>query len=148
MPKAAETKGRGTALAGTLHDAETRQLEDFIRKRSKALDGDINEMRRRLGGKLANDPTTVGVELDGGNFIAPVNVEGMKISGVSLLTHSQGMAVGANDSPIAEQEAAARKAAMERAQPPLPRAASMKDRLGTFLARIKISKLVASRCLC
>jgi hypothetical protein len=33
----------------TLHDAETRQLESFIKSRSKELDMDINSLRKKMG---------------------------------------------------------------------------------------------------
>ena len=146
MPRqTAATGGRGAALAGTLHDAETRQLEEFIKKRSKALDGDISEMRKKLGGVKADDAL--------GTLGAAATFDKMKISGVSLLTHSQGTtgAAGGGSSSSSSSEldaAAARRAEMERtlAASSQPRAATMKDRLGTFLARIKISKSTWVRC--
>ena len=129
-----------SALAGTLHDAETRQLEDFIKKRSKALDGDISEMRKRLS-KGAPDQLA-----SGGGVFTPASVEAIQISGVGLSTHSQGSASAAIEASSSELDAAAarNRAVFERSQPVQPRAATMKDRLGTFLARIKIRKLLVA----
>lgn len=146
-----QQQGRAAnALAGTLHDAETRQLEDFIKKRSKVLDSDINEMRRKLGasGKMLGE----SIPYVQGSAI----LETIKVDGVSVLSHSH---MQEKSAPFSGQDAMPVSRASGAEGHPLhltpfgtttldaarahgmdspPRVSAMKKRLGTFLARIKI----------
>lgn len=139
-------KGLG-GLAGTLHDAETRQVEDFIRQRSKVLDSDISAMRKRLGlgigGGAKSEKLGEGIP----NVLS--SVEGMGAS-TSMTTS---LRVLRDEAPVfSGHDTSAphiRPGPAGGVSSP-PRAASMKDRLGTFLARIKIRKLgrrASSTCL-
>jgi len=131
----AKANPRATALAGTLHDAETRQLAEFIAKRSKTLDSDINEMRKRLGSRISGESAA---GLPSGTFSAALS-DSMKVDGHSLLTHAQG-SVTQEQFDQQETQNAATFRATSITPAAQPRAATMRDRLGTFLARIKISK--------
>ena len=131
-------KPRGLgALAGTLHDAETRQVEDFIRQRSKALDSDISAMRRRLGMGGAGKTGVLGEGIP--NVLSTVEGMGTSTSvSTSLRALRDEVPVFSGHDTSAAQT---RFGAGSSGQYSPPRAASMKDRLGTFLARIKIRKL-------
>lgn len=137
MPPKVQARGLG-ALAGTLHDAETRQVEDFIRQRSKALDSDISAMRTRLG--MGGGAGKVGVLGEGiPNVLS--TVEGMGTS-TSVSTSLRALR---DEAPVFSghdtSAAQTRSLSAGGGQHSPPRAATMKDRLGTFLARIKIRKL-------
>ena len=43
------SKSKAAGLSGTLHDAESKQLEQFVKSRSKDLDREIEQMKKRLG---------------------------------------------------------------------------------------------------
>jgi hypothetical protein len=134
----AKANPRAAHLSGTLHAEESRQLADFIAKRSKTLDSDINEMRKRLGSRLAGESAT---GLPSGTFSAALS-DTMKVDGHSLTAHTQGSSLQDHhtDEQIAMNASTIRGTDRSMTPAAQPRAATMRDRLGTFLARIKISK--------
>jgi hypothetical protein len=50
----ASAPSRADKFAGTLHDAESRQLEQFVKSRNAELDKEIAAMKSRLGSSVLN----------------------------------------------------------------------------------------------
>jgi hypothetical protein len=50
----ANSSSRAEKFAGTLHDAESRQLEHFVKSRNAELDKEIAAMKSRLGSSVLN----------------------------------------------------------------------------------------------
>jgi len=155
-----------SVLAHTLHDAETAQLNEFLKSRNRAVDQEIEQMRKRLGasgalgggggggsgGELDDDGGGRGSSsflrnfqgsIQGRNFTGGGGGGGGGGGNMYPDEDSQtsrnmafSQSFGGRGAAAGEEEVGGFVAALSGS--PAPRAAGMRDKLGSILSRIKI----------
>lgn len=129
-----KAREKEAALLETLQDAEMRQLETFIKKRSLELDGDIQKLQQQLHSRTTVN--SVENEELAKKVLGPeLGVQGVGLANADLgtnFTDSEATHVRGSPSRNVDFEAARARA------PPPKRAVS--DHQINFLARIKLSK--------
>ena len=96
---------RLNALAGALHSAETKQLEDFISARSKVLDDKIVQMRRKLNQPSSTMNDESGLRAGtGGNFAVLGHGLGVGSELEQLQKHNQHLGTGVEEPIYAHRQ--------------------------------------------
>ena len=128
-PNNKKNQAKELALLETLQDAESRQLESFIKSRSQELDADIKAMRHKL--KIPDD-SIENDSLKARVAAVNLNVTGVGLGRVEFNTDNFSQNVTKLKNSIPEFKLDPSKNSIQ------PK--TVKDHLVLFLAKIKISK--------